>query len=65
MVGQLSNGFMVTGLNQRYRDGRPCYLKMNPGAAGRQGWHLTRTIILFTIDGAEMKDCNVIELGKR
>lgn len=40
-------------------------LYMNPGAAGRQGWHNVRTIIRFTIDGTEIKDCEVIELGKR
>jgi hypothetical protein len=38
---------------------------MNPGAAGRQGWHTLRTLIRFTIDGTDMKDCQVIELGKR
>ena len=40
-------------------------LHMNPGAAGNQGWHKVRTIITFAIDGKDMKDCNVIELGKR
>ncbi|HEY4338197.1 MAG TPA: metallophosphoesterase family protein [Puia sp.] len=40
-------------------------LHMNPGAAGRQGWHTVRTLIRFTIDGANMKDCEVIELGPR
>lgn len=40
-------------------------LHMNPGAAGRQGWHVMRTIVRFTIDGPDMKDCEVIELGKR
>lgn len=40
-------------------------LHMNPGAAGRSGWHKVRTIITFTIDGKNMKDCQVIELGKR
>ena len=40
-------------------------LHMNPGAAGRQGWHKVRTILRFVIDGKEMKDCEVIELGKR
>ena len=35
---------------------------MNPGAAGKQGWHKVRTIIRFVIDGAEMKDAEVIEL---
>ena len=37
-------------------------LHMNPGAAGRQGWHKVRTLIRFTIDGKEIKDCEVIEL---
>lgn len=40
-------------------------LHMNPGAAGRQGWHTIRTIVRFTIDGNNMKDCQVIELGSR
>jgi hypothetical protein len=40
-------------------------LHMNPGAAGKSGWHKVRTLIRFVIDGKEMKDCEVIELGKR
>jgi putative phosphoesterase len=40
-------------------------LHMNPGAAGKHGWHKMRTLIRFMIDGKEMKDCEVIELGKR
>lgn len=40
-------------------------LHMNPGAAGKQGWHKVRTVIRFVIDGKEMKECEVIELGKR
>jgi uncharacterized protein len=40
-------------------------LHMNPGAAGVQGWHKIRTIIRFTVDGTNMKDCEVVELGKR
>ncbi|MDE7180865.1 MAG: metallophosphatase family protein [Muribaculaceae bacterium] len=38
-------------------------LHINPGAAGQQGWHRKRTLIRLTIDGADMKDCEVIELG--
>ena len=37
-------------------------LHMNPGAAGKQGWHKVRTLIRFVIDGKEMKNCEVIEL---
>lgn len=40
-------------------------LHINPGAAGKQGWHKVRTIVRFSIDGSDIKDCQVIELGKR
>lgn len=38
-------------------------LHINPGAAGLQGWHQVRTLVRFTIDGANFKDLEVIELG--
>lgn len=47
-----------------YDDKLQC-LHMNPGAAGNQGWHKVRTLIRFTIDGKNMRDCEVIELGRR
>lgn len=37
-------------------------LHINPGAAGKQGWHQVKTIVTLEIDGAEMKNCKVIEL---
>ena len=40
-------------------------LHMNPGAAGKSGWHKVRTLIRFVIDGKTMKNCEVIELGPR
>lgn len=40
-------------------------LHINPGAAGKQGWHKTRTLIRFEIEGKEIKNCEVIELGNR
>ncbi len=40
-------------------------LHINPGAAGKQGWQKVRTLVTFEIDGAEMKNCSVIELGKK
>jgi hypothetical protein len=40
-------------------------LHMNPGAAGKQGWHKIRTLIRFVIDKGDIRDCEVIELGKR
>ena len=40
-------------------------LYMNPGAAGRHGWHQMRTVLRFTLDDGKLKDLEVIELGKR
>ena len=40
-------------------------LHMNPGAAGKHGFHQVKTILRFVIDGKEIKDLEVIELGKR
>ena len=40
-------------------------LHMNPGAAGKHGFHSIRTMLRFTIDTKEIKDLEVIELGKR
>lgn len=51
-------------LKVMYDDALRC-LHINPGAAGRQGWHKVRTLIRFTIDGSNIKDCEVIELGPR
>lgn len=51
-------------LKVMYDDKMNC-LHMNPGAAGKHGWHKVRTIIRFAIDGKDMKNCEVIELGKR
>ncbi|MES2894366.1 MAG: metallophosphoesterase family protein [Bacteroidota bacterium] len=38
-------------------------LHMNPGAAGKQGWHKVRTLLRFVIDGNDIRDCEVIELA--
>lgn len=38
-------------------------LHMNPGAAGKQGWHKVRTLIRFAINGNNIQNCEVIELG--
>lgn len=40
-------------------------LHMNPGAAGKSGFHQVRTLLRFVIDGAAIKDLEVIELGFR
>ena len=40
-------------------------LHINPGAAGKSGFHKVKTIIRFTIDIQTIKDLEVIELGNR
>jgi putative phosphoesterase len=38
-------------------------LHINPGAAGKQGWHKKRTIMRLEIEGTEMRNCELIELA--
>jgi len=40
-------------------------LHMNPGSCGKNGFHQVRTMLRFDIDGEEIKNLEVIELGKR
>jgi putative phosphoesterase len=40
-------------------------LHINPGAAGNHGFHQVKTLVRFTIDGQNIKDLSVIELGTR
>lgn len=40
-------------------------LHMNPGACGKSGFHQVRTMLRFTIDGKNIENLEVIELGKR
>lgn len=40
-------------------------LHINPGAAGKQGFHKVRTLVRFTIEGAGFSDLEVIELADR
>ncbi|MBP5628254.1 MAG: metallophosphoesterase family protein [Bacteroidaceae bacterium] len=44
-------------------DERMQLLHINPGAAGLQGWQSVRTLIRFTIDAADIRDLEVVELG--
>lgn len=40
-------------------------LWLNPGACGFKGFHKVKTLLRFTIDKTELKDLEVIEIGKR
>jgi putative phosphoesterase len=38
-------------------------LHLNPGAAGKHGWHKMRTMLRFEINGEKIENLEVIELG--
>jgi hypothetical protein len=40
-------------------------LYMNPGAAGKSGFHKVRTVLRFQIDGKKIENLEAIELGLR
>ncbi|WP_207533997.1 metallophosphoesterase family protein [Desertivirga arenae] len=40
-------------------------LHLNPGAAGKQGWHKMRSLLKFCISGEKIHTLEVIELGIR
>ncbi|NHM07068.1 metallophosphoesterase family protein [Flavobacterium sp. CYK-4] len=40
-------------------------LHMNPGAAGKSGFHQVRTMLRFVIDGENIRDLEIVELGKK
>ncbi len=40
------------------------FLHINPGAAGKSGLHSLRTAVRFTIDGANMKDLEILEIPR-
>ncbi|MDB5252938.1 MAG: metallophosphoesterase family protein [Flaviaesturariibacter sp.] len=67
-IASTKAGLFIAGhshiLKVIYDDRSKC-LHMNPGAAGKQGWHQVRTLLRFTIDGADIRDCSVVELGPR
>lgn len=44
-------------------DARLGLLHINPGAAGIQGWQTRRTLVRFEVDGAVLRNLEVIELA--
>ena len=47
------------------RDKKNNLLHINPGAAGKYGFHKMRTMVRFDINGNRIENMEVIELGKR
>ena len=40
-------------------------LHLNPGAAGKHGWHKVQTILKFEIEGSDIKNMEVVELERK
>ena len=40
-------------------------LHINPGAAGKYGFHRVRTLLRFALEEGDIKDLEVIEIGKQ
>jgi putative phosphoesterase len=61
-------GLFVTGHSHILRvmpDRKLGLLHLNPGAAGRHGFHQVRTLLRFAIDAGKVVDLQAVELGKR
>lgn len=48
----------------QYYAGLDC-LHLNPGAAGKSGWHKVQTLLRFKIDGKEIRNMEIIELNRQ
>ncbi|QMU63656.1 MAG: YfcE family phosphodiesterase [Flavobacteriaceae bacterium] len=46
-------------------DKRLKFLYLNPGAAGKHGFHQVRTMLRFQLEKGEIKNLEIIELAKR
>jgi putative phosphoesterase len=46
-------------------DKRLNLLHINPGAAGKTGLHKVRTLVRFVIDGLDIRELEVVELGEK
>ena len=60
-------GLLITGHSHILKviyDDVNSLLHINPGAAGKYGFHKVPTLVRFTINESEIKDLEVVELSK-
>jgi putative phosphoesterase len=60
-------GLFVTGHSHILKvmyDKKYKHLFINPGAAGKYGFHLSITMVRFSVDGVNMKDMDVLDIPK-
>ncbi|MVN77651.1 YfcE family phosphodiesterase [Hymenobacter sp. HMF4947] len=68
LLAQARPGLFVSGHSHILRvmpDPKLHLLHLNPGAAGRHGFHKVRTLVRFGIDQGKVVDVQVVELGPR
>ena len=68
MIEQERPGLFICGHSHILKvmpDKKYNLLHMNPGAAGKHGFHKMRTLIRFSIDNGKIIQPEVIELGLR
>lgn len=68
MIKKIKPDIIICGHSHILRvmnDTRLNYLYINPGAAGRHGFHLVRTLLKFELAENTIRDMKVVELGKR
>lgn len=68
LLAQARPGVFVTGHSHILRvmpDPKLRLLHLNPGAAGRHGFHKVRTLLRFGIDAGKVVDLQAVELGPR
>jgi hypothetical protein len=68
LLTQARPGLFVTGHSHILRvmpDPKLRLLHLNPGAAGRHGFHKVRTLLRFGIDAGKVVDLQAVELGPR
>ena len=61
-------GLFITGHSHILRvmpDKKLGLLHLNPGAAGRHGFHQVRTLLRFGIEAGKVVELRAVELGKR
>ena len=68
LLAQVRPGLFVCGHSHILRimpDPKLGLLALNPGAAGRHGFHRVRTLLRFGIDQGKVVDMQAVELGAR
>ncbi|HPG33334.1 MAG: metallophosphoesterase family protein [Lentimicrobiaceae bacterium] len=68
LIKEIAPALFITGHSHILKvinDPKNKLLHINPGAAGKQGFHEISTVVRFTIDGADIRDLEIMEMPKK